>query len=91
MEAAIARTLSGDVCSTFAVDFLQEAKPIFRGDHEWTIGLDRCGTVARQVIAEIGATGPADKGRVMPAVMAQLRDRAEGREINAVVTELLAG
>jgi len=27
----------------------------------------------------------------MPAVMAELKDRAEGREINAVVSELLAG
>ena len=47
--------------------------------------------VARSVINRIGATGPADKGKVMPVVMAELRDRAEGREINAVVTELLAG
>jgi hypothetical protein len=26
----------------------------------------------------------------MPAIMAELRDQAEGREINAVVTELLS-
>jgi uncharacterized protein YqeY len=47
--------------------------------------------VAREVIARLGASGPADKGKVMPAVIAELKDRAEGREINAVVTELLAG
>lgn len=46
-------------------------------------------TVAREIVARLGATGPADKGKVMPAIMAELRGKAEGRDINAVVTELL--
>ena len=44
----------------------------------------------QEVIAQIGARGTADKGKVMPVLMAQLRGKADGRDVNEVVSELLA-
>jgi uncharacterized protein YqeY len=44
---------------------------------------------ARQVIKEVGAESIRDKGKVMPQLIAKLKGKADGREINEVVTELL--
>ncbi len=44
---------------------------------------------ARRVIEETGAQGPGDKGKVMPKLITQLKGKADGREINTVVAELL--
>jgi len=51
---------------------------------------DQITTAARAVIERVGAKGPADKGKVMPVVLAELKDQANGRDVNVVVTELLA-
>lgn len=44
---------------------------------------------AREAIAAAGASGPRDLGKVMPALVERFRGRADGREISAVVRELL--
>ena len=46
---------------------------------------------ARQLIEETDADGAKDIGKVMPVLMQQLRGRADGRVVNEVVRELLAG
>ncbi len=53
------------------------------------ISRDEIISTARKVIDEVGAQGPGDKGKVMGKLIPQLKGRADGREINAVVTELL--
>ncbi len=45
--------------------------------------------VVAEVIAETGAAGPKDMGKVMPAVMAKTKGRADGKRISAMVRELL--
>jgi uncharacterized protein YqeY len=45
--------------------------------------------IAGRVIAEVGASGPGDMGRVMTKLMPQLKGRADGRQVSTVVSELL--
>lgn len=51
---------------------------------------DKIVDAARKVVSEIGATGPKDKGKVMSQLMPQLKGKAQGQEVNAVVSELLS-
>jgi len=44
---------------------------------------------AKKVIAEVGVTKPQDMGKVMGKLTPLLRGKADGKEIAAVVTELL--
>ncbi len=44
---------------------------------------------AREVIAEVGASGPKDMGKVMKVLMAEMRGRADGRLVSDVVRALL--
>lgn len=44
----------------------------------------------KKIIAETGATSPADMGRVMGAATKKLSGKADGKTISAVVKELLS-
>ena len=50
---------------------------------------DAVRAVITATISELGATSRADMGRVMGAVMPQLKGRADGKLINTIVQELL--
>ena len=48
-------------------------------------------TLVDQAITETGADSASDLGRVMSAVMPKVKGRADGKVINAIVRERLAG
>jgi uncharacterized protein YqeY len=47
--------------------------------------------VVREQIAALGATSPADMGRVMGPIMQAIAGQADGKLVSAVVRRLLAG
>jgi uncharacterized protein YqeY len=55
------------------------------------IGRPEIETVVRAVMAETGAASAADFGKVMPLTMKQLKGKADGKLIQDIVKELLAG
>jgi uncharacterized protein YqeY len=52
---------------------------------------DEVVAIIKQVIEETGAAGPQDKGKVMGKIMAQVSGKADGKEVNQIVMDLLAG
>ncbi len=50
---------------------------------------DEITELVQRVVAEVGASGPADMGKVMGAIMPQVRGKAEGREVNSIVQQTL--
>jgi uncharacterized protein YqeY len=47
--------------------------------------------IVTKIIAETGASSPADMGKVMGVASKQLAGKADGKMISAIVKELLAG
>jgi uncharacterized protein YqeY len=45
--------------------------------------------IVTRVVAEAGATGPRDMGKVMPKVLAETKDRADGKQVAAAVQAIL--
>ncbi len=53
------------------------------------LGEDEVRALAAQVVAELGASGPQARGKVMGRLMPQLKGKADGSLVNRVVGELL--
>ena len=51
---------------------------------------DEVRNILKEVVAEVGATGPKDMGKVMGAATERLAGQADGRLISTIVKELLA-
>jgi len=47
--------------------------------------------LAAAAMGEVGATTPADLGKVMQVLMPNIRGRADGKQANQIVRDLLAG
>jgi uncharacterized protein YqeY len=62
---------------------LQEYMPAQMSTEEIT-------AIVQQVLQEVGAKGPGDKGKVMQKLMPQVKGKADGNEVNKIVTELMS-
>ena len=54
------------------------------------LGVEELKTIISKIIAETGASSPADMGKVMGAATKQLAGQADGKTISGVVKELLS-
>lgn len=53
------------------------------------LGNDEIEAIARQAISDTGASGSSDRGKVMGRIMPQVRGKADGSQVNAIVSRLL--
>ncbi|MFZ7113688.1 MAG: GatB/YqeY domain-containing protein [Desulfatiglandales bacterium] len=51
---------------------------------------DEIENTLREVISELGATGPKDLGKVMKTAMARMSGKAQGKEVSAMAKTLLS-
>ena len=47
--------------------------------------------VVQEAILSVGASSPADMGKIMKEVMPQVRGKADGKMVNQIVKETLSG
>jgi uncharacterized protein YqeY len=55
------------------------------------IGEEELAALVKRAVQSTGASGPKDMGKVIGAVMAQVKGRAEGSTVSRLVKEALAG
>jgi len=53
------------------------------------MGRDEVMAIVQKVIEEVSAKGPGDKGKVMQKLMPQVKGKADGNEVNSIVTDVL--
>ncbi len=53
------------------------------------LGEDEIADIVKQIITEIGATGPKDRGKVMGPIMQRVKGRADGKVVSQVVERIL--
>ena len=53
------------------------------------LGQDEIIALIRETAAQVGATGPRDRGRLMGRLMPQVRGKADGAEVNRLAGEFL--
>ena len=66
-------------------------KAVLEGYLPARLNADEVAASVRALVAELGATGPADMGRVMAAAKARLAGSAEMAQVSAAVKAALAG
>ena len=55
------------------------------------MGEDELRAIVKEVVAQTGAVGPKEQGKVIGAVMARVKGKAEGSAVSKLVREALAG
>lgn len=55
------------------------------------LSLEEVKAIAAEIIAQVGASGPKDQGKVMGPLMAKVKGLAAGNIVNQAVRELLNG
>ena len=55
------------------------------------LGADEVEAIVQSAIADMNATGPQDMGKVMGKIMPQVRGRADGKQVSALVSQKLRG
>jgi len=54
------------------------------------MSVEEISQIVQKVIAEVGASGPQDIGKVMARVMPQVKGRADGQQVNQIVLGYLS-
>jgi uncharacterized protein YqeY len=62
---------------------------IIQGYMPAQLGRDEVAALVREAIAETGASGARDMGKVMKALMPKVKGKADGKLVNELVKELL--